>query len=228
MDVSHSTDTRCFWVDPVAASLGVKFQVAEIHGVSPLLENPELEHVKGTAFEKAKGVDIKTSPVLLAYRQLLDSVGATSAVASPQFLIQLVHRNGRLPRINTVVDAYNVVSLRTLIVVSAHDLDKIEGNSRIQMTTGNEMFHPLGATSPVLLPANQWAGVVDNHILCQLNCKQSELSKVTTATRNLLIYVQGNSYTTDEQLRGALTEVCDEIVRFNGGNILYVDRCQQV
>jgi DNA/RNA-binding domain of Phe-tRNA-synthetase-like protein len=130
-----------------------------------------------------------------------------------------------LPAVNTVVDAYNIASLDTSTVVSAHDLDHVEGNARIVMTTGRESFHPLHAEAPVLLPAGQWAGVADDHVLCQLNCKQSELSKVTIDTRNLLVYVQGNGYTASGYVASALRTVCETIVRFNGGETGYLPEC---
>lgn len=216
---------RCFWIQPEAEAIGVKFLVAEIHGVKVTRQLAELEEEKRRVAHKMKGLDPYNQPILLAYRRLLDSVGATSEVASPEFLLRLVIRNGRLPTINSVVDAYNTASLETLIVASAHDLEKVEGNPGISMMTGTEVFYPLGSSSPTVLPEGQWAGVADNHVLCQLNCKQSDLSKVTLETKNLLIYVQGNDYTTHDYLESALEQVCEALVRFNGGSIWRVTRC---
>lgn len=218
-------ERRCYWVEAEAEALGVKFGVAEIYGIQPARENKELEELKRTLARDMQSVDYSANPTLLSYRQLLDSVGAFSEIASPASLLEFVKRSGRLPKVNTVVDAYNVVSLKTMVVVSAHDLDKVVGNPRIAMTRGDEAFYPLGASAPILLPPGQWAGVVDNHILCQLNCKQSELSKVTLQTRNLMIYVQGNRATSDAELRAALNEVCGQIVTFCGGNVVDLERC---
>jgi DNA/RNA-binding domain of Phe-tRNA-synthetase-like protein len=217
---------RCYWVDPSAAALGVKFQVALIHDVRPTRgELPELEELKDATVRAARAVDLETSSILAAYRHLFEQVGADSAVASPELLLRFAIDNGRLPKVNSVVDAYNAVSLQTLVVVSAHDLDRIEGNARILMTSGRELFYPLGSSEPVALPAGQWAGVVDNHVLCQMNCKQSELSKVTSRTKNLLIYVQGNPSISDEEMNAALADVCSAIVRFSGGRVEMLPRC---
>jgi DNA/RNA-binding domain of Phe-tRNA-synthetase-like protein len=214
--------TNRSWVDNEAAALGVKFRVAEIRGVQPQKKAPDVERLKRDAVERARAAVLLENEVLAGYRLLFDRVGASSYQSSPETLLQMaLGERARLPQINTVVDAYNAVSLDTLMVVSAHDLDRIEGDARIEMTRGSELFHPLNG-EPFLLPSGQWAGVADNHVLCQMNCKQSELSKVTTDTRNLLVYVQGNPNTSDEQVARTLRAVCETIVRFNGGETTYV------
>jgi DNA/RNA-binding domain of Phe-tRNA-synthetase-like protein len=217
---------RCYSISAEAAAIGVKFKVALIHDIHRVRhELPELEARKEEAVHRASAVDLEANPILAGYRTLFERVGAPAAVASPELLLRLALEKGALPKVNSVVDAYNAVSLETLMVVSAHDLDCIEGNARLVMTSGNEVFHPLRSPEAVTLPAGQWAGVVDNHVLCQMNCKQSELSKVTTRTKNLLIYVQGNPATTDEDVNAALDAVCREIVHFNGGEVERLPLC---
>ena len=212
---------RHSWVDAEAAAVGVKFRAAEIRGVHVSRRSSrELDAAKRAIAEHVRTSNAAASEILAGYRLLFERVGATGYLASPQALLELALSKG-LPELNSVVDAYNVVSLRRLVVVSAHDLDHVEGNPRIEMTKGHEVFHPLRA-DPFTLPAGQWAGVADNHILCQMNCKQSELSKVTRDTTNLLLYVQGNPHTSDDYVEAALHEVCEEIVRFNGGVTEYL------
>lgn len=213
--------SRFYWIDPAASAIGVKFQVAEIHNVRPTKESEKLEEIKRNVVSGIGQVDYSDNTILSGYRSLFDSVGALDAVASPELLLQFVKRSGRLPKVNTVVDAYNVVSLQTLVVVSAHDLDRTEGSPRIAITSGAELFYPLGSNGEsISLPAGQWAGIVDNHVLCQMNCKQSELSKVTATTKNLLVYVQGNRAISEDALGAALRAVCESIVAFNGGVIV--------
>ncbi|MEO8381243.1 MAG: phenylalanine--tRNA ligase beta subunit-related protein [Acidobacteriota bacterium] len=192
-----------------------------------LRESKELEAAKAQAVTDVASIDYERHPVLLGYREILDNVGATTEIASPLLLLQFVREQGRLPRVNTVVDAYNMVSIKTLMVVSAHDSDRVEGNPRIAMTDGTEVFHPLGGGSSVTLPAGQWAGIADDHVLCHLNCKQSELSKVTRQTQNLLIYVQGNPRISDAAVDDALRRVTEAIVLFNGGQVRYLGICPE-
>jgi DNA/RNA-binding domain of Phe-tRNA-synthetase-like protein len=218
------SERRCSWVDSEAAAIGVKFRAAEIHGVQPAKKSPVLEKAKRAAVQYVHEHDVSGNEILLDYRRMFERVGSMADAASPQALLDFALKHHKLTDLNTLVDSYNMVSLQTFIVVSAHDLARVEGNPRIAMTRGTEVFHPLRA-EPFTLPAGQWAGVCDNHVLCQMNCKQSELSKITLDTRDVLIYVQGNARTTDEDLDLALHRVCEEIVRFNGGEVMILPVC---
>jgi len=215
---------RCWWVEAEAQKLGITFRAAEILGVTPERRSKAVEEFTRSIARKVRASDAAASEVLAGYRLLFERVGAASSLAAPEMLLQVMHRAGKLPQVNTVVDVYNAVSLRTLTVISAHDLDRVEGNVRIEMTRGNETFHPLNG-NPVTLPPGRWAGVADNHILCFMNCKQSELSKVTFDTRNLLVYVQGNPNTTGDEIAEVLTQTCQEIVRYNSGTVRKVPPC---
>ena len=72
-------------------------------------------------------------------------------------------------------------------------------------------------TEPVKVPSGKFAMVDDEHVLCWLDIKQGQHTKVGFDTRNLLVYVQGNRETGAMYLEDALREICDLIVRFNGG-----------
>jgi DNA/RNA-binding domain of Phe-tRNA-synthetase-like protein len=208
---------RHYWVDERASAIGVKFQVAEIYGVTVKKKDRALEQFKLRSAVYAAKTDMHTHPILQGYRDLYAAIGVKDAVASPELLLRLIAKNGKLPTINTVVDAYNEKSIETLAVVSAHDLSKITGDVRIVTTTGDEIFHPLGSAEVENLPREEWAGIDDAHVLCRLNCRQSELSKITLETTGLLVYVQGNKITDDSYLRRCLVEICECIVEFNGG-----------
>jgi DNA/RNA-binding domain of Phe-tRNA-synthetase-like protein len=86
----HEPGVRCSWVEPAAAAIGVKFAVAVIHGVRPARKSKELEAAKRQAEERARAAGQRANEILLAYRRMLDSVGATTELASPQLLLQFV------------------------------------------------------------------------------------------------------------------------------------------
>ncbi|MBI5553651.1 MAG: tRNA ligase, partial [Candidatus Diapherotrites archaeon] len=56
-------------------------------------------------------------------------------------------------------------------------------------------------------------------ILCRLDVKQCEKTKVTDGTQNILLYVQGNPNTSEEQVKSALQEITELVERFCGGKI---------
>ena len=208
-----------YWVDQELATLGIKFLVREIHNVSIVKEITKLTNEVSLLVNQFKKPYPHQHPFLTGYRELLNKVGALTEESSVEFLHHYVSYMEHFPRINSVVDAYNKVSYEKYIVASAHDLDKIVGNVRLVKTKGNEVFYPIGTKNPIILKAGQWAAIDDNHVLCQMNCKQSELSKVTLKTQNLLVYVQGNEVTNFRYLQETLDYICSEIMRFNGGKI---------
>lgn len=206
-----------YWFDPEAERIGVRFEVAVLRDVTVRREDPELESWKRRAQQALRQLVLQGDPILEAYRAVLAAAGNPAAVASPAYLLDMVQRSGRLPRINTLVDTYNVCSAQTRAVASAHDLERLTGPVRLVRLRTPAPFHPLGAGIPETLPAGEFGVRDDRHMLCRLNCKQSRLSSVGLQTTNVLVYVQGNPALEGEALRAALDSICEAIRRFNGG-----------
>jgi DNA/RNA-binding domain of Phe-tRNA-synthetase-like protein len=62
-------------------------------------------------------------------------------------------------------------------------------------------------------------GYVDavNRLLCRLDVRQADFSKVTEATRNVLLIVEGTAEHHPELLRRAMEEVIELVTHFCGG-----------
>ena len=137
-------------------------------------------------------------------------------------LINITREAGKLPTINTVVDSYNVVSLKTAVVSGAHDLDKISGDVHIKIAEGNEKYIPLG-TSEVKSPKKgEYIFMDDEIVLCRLDIKQGIHTMINNSTRNVLLYVQGNEHISDAELNFALGQILSNIKKFCGGKAKHV------
>ena len=71
------------------------------------------------------------SPVIQGYTDLLQKVvGVASRKIhqQSQALIRNTQHRGALPQINSIIDIYNVESLKSFLAIGGHDLDKIEGS----------------------------------------------------------------------------------------------------
>ena len=205
-----------YWIDPRTYDLGVRVDFAVVRDVTVSDKSAELETWKRSIQRRLRDAEIDNDPILIAYRELLAKVNP-DAVASPEYLLRLIQKHGRLPQINTVVDAYNVVSADTRAVISAHDLDKLTGPLRMIQLDQSLAFEPLGPGGTEKLPPGEFTIRDDAHALCRMNCKQSRLSSVTPETRNVLFYAQGNPKLEGEALAAALDAACDAIIRFSGG-----------
>lgn len=212
-----------YYLEHDAAAIGVKFQVFGLAGCTVKRKHEGLERLK-KQHRESYPYDSENG-VLRSYREVFESQDI-DATASPEALHQLVERRGKLPRISTAVDAYNLVSLKHNLVISAHDLSKLEGPVRLELLAFPEEFIALGGRREVV-PPGEWAVRDDHHLLCRLNCKQSELSKVGHETTEMLIYIQGNPCTSEEDLERAGEEVAELITRYCGGFRFAIPRIEE-
>jgi methionyl-tRNA synthetase len=203
-------------IDDNLRKMGVDIKLAVVQGVTIKKSDPELESLKKSAEEEVKTHEYENNKIINSYQELYSKFKAD--VESPVLhLINLVKKKGMLPTINTVVDAYNVVSATKAVSVGVHDLDKIKGDLRLKVTDGKEVYVPLGEKEEIPVSPGKFALVDDEHVLCYLDVKQGQHTKIGYDTSNLLVYVQGNGETSGIYLDEALKEICENIVKFNGG-----------
>lgn len=163
---------------------------------------------------------IAADPVLEGFRELHRRFGVPTRKlhSAAESLARAVERRGDLPRILPIVDVYNAISLETGLALGAHDAERIAGNVSLRLTNGTEGFHPVGAGSPEPIRAGEYAYVDDaNDVICRLEARQVEKTKVTTATRDLFLIVQGNPATPPETVRAGHDLLVSVLIRFFGG-----------
>jgi DNA/RNA-binding domain of Phe-tRNA-synthetase-like protein len=102
-------------------------------------------------------------------------------------------KHGQLPRINLLVDIYNLVSVKTHLSLGAHDRQKLGGDVHLKLTTGTERFWPIGTNELYPVKPGKYAYVDDdNDIICRLEVRQVEKTKVLPDTTACFFIVQGN------------------------------------
>ena len=168
----------------------------------------------------ANPADIRSLPEVVAFQEILRRVGVNPRREQPSVerLLNGAVKRGDLPSINSLVDAYNLVSVRSFCSLGAHDLDAIALPVALRLLTGRESFTPLGSQETVAVAAGEF-GYVDgqNRLLCRLDLRQAEFSKVTERTANVFLIVEGTYAHTPEVLRQAFTEVVELVTRHCGG-----------
>jgi DNA/RNA-binding domain of Phe-tRNA-synthetase-like protein len=164
---------------------------------------------------------VRTTPEVVAFQEILGKVDVNPRRDQPSVerLLTFALRRGDLPAVNSLVDAYNLVSVRSLCSLGAHDLDKITRPVALRLLTGNEPFTPLGATTPVAVHQGEF-GYVDaaDRVLCRLDILQAEFSKVTPATVNALLIIEGTSVHSPDVLRQTFADAIAVVTRYCGGS----------
>lgn len=213
-----------FSVTPDVANLGVKVQTVQLKGIVNTKSTPELDAFLAQELEHMKAIwsekDYKRDPILMGFRDLHTKVGRSNRdyPASPEVLLRLLIEKGRFPRINSIVDIYNFISIKTQLALGAHDVAHIHGNVTLRLTKGDELFFPLGKTEKVLVPAGEYSYCDDgNHIICRLEVLQGESTKITLKTQNIFLIIQGNMNTGSRYIEDAAKELTNLLVKYCGG-----------
>ncbi|MBB5252306.1 B3/B4 domain-containing protein [Sulfurisphaera ohwakuensis] len=180
-----------------AKKLGIFIGFTEVHSVtveknSKLIEM-ELEKIE----EKYKGENpetLKDNPVVRAYRDFYWKIGIdpTKIRPSGEALRRRVSRNGRLPRINNVVDSGNISSTETLVPIGLYDMDKIVGNPRIILSKGDELFYGIGKKEPEKVSPGIPIMIDESGKVMHIYPhRDSLLTSITFETKNVLIVSAG-------------------------------------
>ena len=120
--------------------------------------------------------------------------------------------------INQAVDIYNLISLESKLALGAHNIDRVDGNVTLRFTDGSERFVPIGQTEPVPVAPHEYCYCDDaNEVLCRLEVRQVEKTKVEESARNIFYIIQGNEATPDELLHETAQKIIDLTTKYCGG-----------
>src|SRR5579875_1306361 len=99
-------------------------------------------------------VEIKNEPVFRSYRDFFWKVGIDPTKTRPagEALTRRVLEGKDFPRINTLVDSYNLASVVTSIAIAAFDLSKISQSALLmRRAKSGEKFLGIGMSSETIL-----------------------------------------------------------------------------
>lgn len=216
---------RFFQVAPECHSLGLRAGAIVFRDLTIGPANAELqaEIQQEAAALRLRFPDhtaVRSSVCVQPFQELLRKVGAHPRRDrnSLEHLLSFAVKNGDLPTINSLVDAYNLVSIRRRLSLGAHDFDSIAPPVTLRFLTGTESFRPLGSSQPIAVKPGEF-GYVDqqDRLLCRLDVVQADFSKVTQSTRNVLLIVEGTASHAPTLISAAVNEVISEVMKHCGG-----------
>jgi DNA/RNA-binding domain of Phe-tRNA-synthetase-like protein len=214
-----------FVVDPACSALGLRagaivFRNVRVAAAGAKLRREIAEEIAKIRVKIGDPKAVRSIPEVGYFREILRQVGVNPKREQPSLerLLIFALKRGDLPAINSLVDAYNLVSIRWYCSLGAHDLDKIALPVFLRPFTGQEMFLPLNSARPAAVSTREF-GYVDaqDRVLCRLDILQAEFSKVTTETVNALVIVEGTAGHRLDSLDLALADGVDVVERHCGG-----------
>jgi DNA/RNA-binding domain of Phe-tRNA-synthetase-like protein len=164
---------------------------------------------------------LRGSTELRAFAESYRSAGVNPKRQQPgcERLAEFAWKRGDLPAINSLVDAYNMISVRWLLSLGAHDLQAVSLPIHLTIVPGEMTFTPLGASASGSVSPGEFAYVDDGgRVICRLDVIQAEFSKVTAVTTGVVVILEGTSAHDGAAFSAARTELVEVIGEFCGGS----------
>lgn len=213
-----------FIVDDKVKDLGIKILALKIEGIDNVV--PGLEFFKWREkkikelISKYKDFNAKEDKTIEGFYDIHSKVGVPRRKNLPasENLIKHLVKKEELVSINKAVDIYNIASIESKLCLGAHDIDKISGDVYLKITDGSEKFIPLGSDDAKLVGVGEYSFVDDdNDVICWLDIRQVDKTKVTEDTKNILYFIIGNSEVSDKELDNACKEIIEVTTKYCGG-----------
>lgn len=194
-----------------------------VRGIVVPAENPWLEELRATVIDEFLQAghtlnSLPNEPRIKTWMTIYRSFGAKPSKfpCSVYKLSRDVLKRGRFPQIDPRVDVYNLMSLRHLVPMAGYDVDKIEGGVVLRFSSEGEVFLPIGAREVERLTSGEPVYADAEKILCsKWNYRDSELTKLTAETSNVLFVVDGASPVTAEYVQVVLDELSELVAHWN-------------
>jgi DNA/RNA-binding domain of Phe-tRNA-synthetase-like protein len=198
----------------------VVFRGVYVAAASPALRSEIAREVQAVRARFADPRAVRASPEVVSFQEILRKVGVNPRKEQPSVerLLTVALKRGDLPAVNSLVDAYNLVSVRSGCSLGAHDLDTLALPVTLRLLTGRESFTPLGRDMAEAVTPGEY-GYVDaqERVLCRLDLLQAEFSKVTASTTNALLILEGTAAHPPETLRQAFADAIELVAHHCGG-----------
>ena len=199
--------------------------VGIINNVHVEAENEQIKKLRKPVYEEVRAKydleTLKDNPTVRAYRDFywrLD-IDPTKTRPSGEALLRRVLHGDDLPRISTLVDAYNLASTKTIIPISGFDKDRLTPPFHVRFAKDGETFLGIGMAKPMTLTDNMLVLADEKQVLCVYPYRDSDYTKITEQTRNVLIVSYGAQEITEQQLTEAVEVTLEYIKLVSGGEV---------
>ena len=158
---------------------------------------PDAESALTTAESDAAAGTITWSeddPAIASWHAVYRAFGTNPRRTRPSVdaLLRRLVRQGRLPRINGAVDAYNATSVRFAVPAGAFDLDELSDHVEIRHAGAGDRFTPLGEPDEVEVPgAGEVVYAQGTQVLTRhWNHRDAHRTRVRESTRSAVFMLE--------------------------------------
>ena len=161
---------------------------------------------------------LKDIPVFRAYRDFFWGVNIDPTKVRPasEALIRRILLDKPIPKISTVVDSYNLASIKSCIALAAFDEDKICGDITMRFSIEGEKFRGIGMKKDMVLNGGEIVISDEEQLIAIYPHRDSDETKVTYETNNLFLLACGVPGIREEKLSDAMETAIKYVNRFCG------------
>ncbi len=152
--------------------------------------NKNLEDCKS----KFLGVKVKENDLIIPYRDAFLKLGINpnKYMCSIEALMTRISKGHDIPRINSIVDLANSLSLKYILPIGAHDVDNFKGDIEIRRANVDDTFVPFGSDEVESLDVGEYVYVSGSEVKTRRwTWRQGEKSKLTENSKYLFIPIDG-------------------------------------
>lgn len=197
----------------------------KISNVNVKQSDPNLEKFKDEIIQEVRQrysiYSLKDMPIFRAYRDFFWKIGTDPTKTRPaaEALIRRIVSGNPIPRINALVDAYNLASIETGVSIAAFDADKLHGKLLMRQAKSGEVFFGIGMAKQRLLQGEEIIIQDNEKIIAIYPYRDAENTKITCLTNNVELMICGVSGISEQQLLDALQVTTNYITKFCGGTL---------
>ena len=196
---------------------GLRAYVLEIRGIDVNRNDPKTVNDFNTLLKEVTEYvksrytleGIKNEQIFRAYRDFFWKIGIDPTKTRPasEALIRRILLEKPIPRINTLVDAYNLASIVSGVPIAAFDKDKISGELFMRKAFEGEKFLGIGMEKPIILNGTEIVVSDDEKLVAVYPYRDAEVTKISEQTRNVVFLICGVPGVGDDILANALNKL---------------------
>lgn len=186
--------------------------------------NIDLENYRNDVLDEVSNKynieNLKDVKLFRFYRDFFWNIGIDPTKIRPaaEALIRRVVSGKTIPRINNLVDTYNLTSIKTGIALAAFDEAKIKNEITARFSQPREEFFGIGMKNPQILKGNEIIITDDEKIIAVYPYRDSNETKIINQTNNIRLMICGVPQISQDIMLKTENIVIQNIKRFCRNN----------
>ncbi len=149
--------------------------------------------------------------IVSSYRTLYwrFNIDPTKRRVCTESLVRMVEKRGKIPNVNSAVDAVNYLCLKYMIPMSIFDFDKVKPPIILRLAGQDENYQPIGSKIQKIVPGTLVLADAEKVLMAGYASSDCDFTKVTLETENIMVAMYLNE-STRARAEKAMKE-CEEL-----------------